>query len=183
MSQFYIGVSSGNLPPEVATSYVTDDGTAIPAASVLNVNGLDSTENNANGILTRANPNLSDNLEIILTNRITVTATTSDGAGQTQAVTVLTPSNASGIAFKAYFIGYDSSNDEAAGGSQEGIARKSAGTAVIIGINDSSDQSDAGLSAVDWNIIATGGDLQAEFVGVAGRTINWTATFIYIQNP
>lgn len=183
MSQFYQGVTTGVLPPVVATSYVTDDGTAIPATSVLNVNGLDTIEDNANGILTRANPDLSNNLEILLTNRISVTATTSDGGSQTQTVTLITPANASSISFKCAFIGYDAANDEAAGGSQEGIARKSAGVAVIVGINDSSDQSDAGLAAVDWNVISSGANLSAEFVGIAGRTITWTATFIYSQTP
>lgn len=39
MSQFYVGVTDGGLPPDVATSYVTDDGTATPSAHILNING------------------------------------------------------------------------------------------------------------------------------------------------
>ena len=183
MSQFYQGVTAGVLPPVVATSYITDDGTAIAAANILNVNGLDSIENNANGILTRANPNPSDNLEIIITNRISVTATTSDGAGQTQTVTLMTPADATSVNFECNFIGYDAINDEAAGGDQQGLARKLAGVVTIVGTNDSFDQSDAGLNIVDWNVVANAGTLEAEFVGVAGRTIVWTATFTYNQTP
>jgi len=183
MSQFFLGISSGNLPPQIPTSFVLDDGTSIPAANIENINGVDSIENNANGILTRASPNLSNNAQIVLTNRILVTATTSDGGGQTQNVTLMTPTDATAMTFKCGFIGHDAVNDEAAGGSQEGIARKSAGVATVVGVNDSSDQSDAGLITVDWNVIASGANLVAQFVGVAGRTITWTACFTYNQTP
>jgi len=183
MSQVIKNLASGPVPPAVPTSFVTDDGTAIPAANILLVNGYDSVENNDNGIMTRANPDLSNNLEVILTNRISVSSTTSDGGGQTQSVTLMTPTNATGLNFECTFVGYDAINDEVAGGDQEGISRKSGGVVTIVGLNDSFDQSDAGLNAVDWNVIASGGDIQAQFVGVAGRTIVWRATFTYDQTP
>jgi len=183
VSQIIKSLLSGPVPPDVPTSFITDDGTAIPLVNILNVDGLDSIENNNDGIVTRANPDLGNNLEIILTNRISVTAITSDGAGQTQTVTLMTPTNATAIEFNSSFIGYDSANDEAAGGAQEGIARKSAGAVTVIGTNDSFDESDAGLLTVDWDIIASGGDLIARFIGVAGRTIVWRCTFTYIQTP
>lgn len=40
MSQYSIAINTGDLPPQVATSYVTDNGTAIPSLNVLNVKGL-----------------------------------------------------------------------------------------------------------------------------------------------
>jgi len=185
LSQIYKPLtSSGPIPPIIPTQFTADDATvAIPAANNLNVLSRDTTENNNNGIQTTADPNASDNLYIELTNRISVTATTSDGGGQTQAVTVFTPNNGTALNFECNFIGYDAINNEAAGGDQQGLARKSGGVVTIIGTNDSFDQSDAGLNAVDWNVIASGADLQAQFVGIAGRTITWKATFTYDQAP
>lgn len=177
-----INTSSGPPPPIVATSYVTDDGTAIPAANILNVNGVDSIENNANGIFTRANPNLSNNLEVILSNRIRVTATTVGAT--TQTVTLMTPTAATAVEFQVSVIGYDSANNEACGGGMEGIARRSGGgTTAIVGTNDTLDEADAGLIAVDWDVVTDGTLLQMQFVGVAGRTIAWSAVFIYDQTP
>ena len=45
MSQFYVGVASNALPPDVATSYVTDQGTATPIGNVLNIITGNSTQN------------------------------------------------------------------------------------------------------------------------------------------
>lgn len=39
MSQFFQNSQSSPPPPTVATSYVTDNGTAVPAANILQVNG------------------------------------------------------------------------------------------------------------------------------------------------
>ena len=186
MSQIYKSSASGPPPPAVPTDFVTQNGTAVPALNILLVNGFDSVENNANGIITKGGvvgTGTSNELDIVLTNRIRVTATTSDGAGQTQTVTLMTPTNATVINFECVFVGYDAINDEGCGGDQNGLSRKSAGTVTIIGINDDLDQSDPGLVSVDWNVIATGGDLEAQFVGVAGRTIVWSATFTYDQTP
>lgn len=59
MSQYYRRVEGGS--PTVPTSFVTDDGTAIPVANILNVNG-------DTGVTVSANPNGSNNVLISITN-------------------------------------------------------------------------------------------------------------------
>lgn len=181
MSNAFLLTSANNLPPVVATSYVTDDGTAIPAANVLNVNGLDSIENDTDGIITRADPNLSNNLQVILSNRISVTATTVGATNQL--VTLMTPTSATAVTFRTLITAYDAVNDEATGGELLGLARALAGTATVVGTNDAFDEADVALGTADWDVVATGANLQVSFTGVAGRTLIWHALFDYTQSP
>lgn len=182
MSQIYKDITSGPLPPAVATSYVTDvNSPAIPAANVLNVLGNDITTNNVNGIRTDGSSG-SNTLTVQLTNRTRVAATTSDGAGQTQTITVFTPIASSAITFVVSITGYDAANNEVAGGELVGIARISAGGAVVVvGTNDTFGESDPALAATDWDVVTNGTVIQMQFTGIAGRTISWGAVFIYNQ--
>lgn len=78
MSQIYIPVSDSVIPVDVPTSFVTDNGTAVPAVHILNVNGGFTDSNNTNGIATVANPVPTvgtNNLIIQLTNRFSSSAT------------------------------------------------------------------------------------------------------------
>lgn len=64
MSQYNVKPTATNVPPDVATSYVTNSGTAIPASNVLNVLGLVNSQTSGSGntinirsdILTYTNP-------------------------------------------------------------------------------------------------------------------------------
>lgn len=186
MSQIYKSLTSGPVPPAVPTSFVTQDGTAVPAANVLIVNAFDSIQNNDNGIITKGGvvgTGTSNEVDVVLTNRIKVTTTTSDGAGQSQTVTIMTPQVSSGITFVVSITGYDSANNAIAGGELIGIAKRSAGgTTTVVGTNDTFEDSDASLVTADWDIITNGTLIQIQFVGVAGLSISWSAVFLYDQS-
>jgi hypothetical protein len=62
MSQITKTLTSGSpIPSIIPTSFVTDSGTSIPSANIINVNG-------GNGVTVSANPNLSNNIIITLDN-------------------------------------------------------------------------------------------------------------------
>lgn len=183
MSQVFKDSRSSPVPPAVATSYTTDvNSPAIPALNILQVLGDDTATNDTDGIRTDGSSG-SNVLTVQLTNRSNITATTSDGGGQTQTVVLMTPTDATSITFRCLVTAYDSANDNAIGGEQVGLVRKSGGIVVVIGINDTFDESDVALNAADWNVITASPDLSMQFVGVAGRTIVWRALFEYTQAP
>lgn len=183
MSQFTIGFNSGMLPPAVPTSFVTDvHSPAISVANVLNVVGGITTTNNTKGIQTDGSS--GGNTETIqLTNRANVTATTSDGAGQTQNVILMTPTNNTSISFRILITAYDAVDNTAIGGEQIGLARTTANVVTIVGTNDTFDESDVSLNTSDWNVIGSGANLVMQFIGVAGKTIVWRSLFEYTQAP
>lgn len=177
MSQIYKGVASS---PSVPIQFTADDATiAVPAANNLNVFSRDTIANNTNGIETTASPNGSDNLYIQLTNRISVSTTTSDATPTS--VAIMTPTNGTSMTFTLTLTAYDSANNVALGGEQIGLVRKAAGVVTVIGTNDTFDEYDVALAANDWEIAASAGNLVLTVTGIAGHTLDWQATFVYIQ--
>jgi len=63
MSQFYVGVSAGSLPPVVPVQFTTDNGVAIPAGGNLNILGSPGVETSA--------PGSASTVTISLTNVVT----------------------------------------------------------------------------------------------------------------
>ncbi len=183
MSQIFKPLTSaGPIPPIIPTSFVTQDGTAVPAANILIIDGFDSSENNDNGIITKGGvvgTGTANEVDVVITNRGVATGTTNGAV--TTSVTLFTPTNATAFTYKAYITGRETTTGDCAGGSIEGLARKNAGAVTVVGDSDTLDEEDVSLIGVDWNIVASGADLVIQFIGIAATTINWKCTFTYQQ--
>lgn len=181
MSQIYKGTSGGGpVPPNVATTYVTDvNSPAVPAANILNVPGGSTITNNSDGVQTDGSSG-SDTLTVQLTNRSLLSLSTAGAATSTQNIFV--PTVSTGLTFVVSITAFDSSNNVMAGGELIGIARVTAGGVVsVIGTNDTFDESDAVLINADWDIVTDGTNLQISVTGVAGYNLNWSVLFTYDQ--
>ncbi len=179
MSQFYQGVTAGALPPAVPTSFVTDDGTAIPLANVLNVNGLTSTDNNTNGIKTAANPDLSKFLEIQLTNRIIGSATTSDGLGQSQILFTFPLAAAGTYLFYTRIVGFNTTANLSAAYASYRAFRTDGVTPVLISANTTFESEEGAMSGVLVANGFTGNSATLTVTGIAANTISWTSLTEY----
>lgn len=177
--------SGGPIPPIIPTQFNTQNGNAVPAANILLVNGFDSIENNNNGIITKGGvvgTGLSNEVDVVITNRIVVTTTTANATPITS--NILTPTVSTGITFTVAVTGYNSTGNAITGGEIVGVATcSSLGVVLVVGTNDTFDEASASLVSADWKVITDGTQLQMEFTGVAATNISWTALFQYIQAP
>jgi len=171
MSQFFVATTSGNLPPAVATSYVTNDGTAIPALSVLNVLG-------GSGIETYVDPNLSNNLFIKVQNSTTDTGQTINN--QTVTLSTIDCSVAGTYFFTTQVSAYDVAGVESAGGSLYTSVRSTAGVVTVIDDTDAIAHRTSGLPNIDYQITVIGTNAVFQVTGQIGFTIDWGAITIYV---
>lgn len=186
MSQIYKPLTSGGpIPPNIPTQFNTQNGNAVPSANILIVNGFDSIENNNNGIITKGGvvgTGTSNEVDVVLTNRIVITASTANATPTTS--NIFTPSPSTGLTFTVAVTGYDSTGNAITGGEIVGVATcSSLGVVLVVGTNDTFDEASPSLITADWKVITDGTQLQMEFTGVAATNISWTALFQYIQAP
>jgi hypothetical protein len=178
LSQIYKSLVSGPVPPTVATSYVTDDGVAVPIANILDVFGGTLTLTNDNGIQTNAGP-AGNQLNVNLTNRTQNRIVTTDATNQTLDSFSLSASDAS-YCFDIEIACYNVTDDLAASYSIFGGVRSTSSVAFLIGVPDKIVNEEAGMLTCDANLVVSGNNAIIQVNGIAGKTINWNCVITYV---
>lgn len=181
MSNAFLRTTAGNLPPVVATSYTTDNGTAVPLANILIIHGTDSTENNDNGIIAKGGvvgTGTANEVDIVLTNRATGTLTTADGSTQT-ALTFSLGATPGVYYFRGSIVAFDST--DIAGGAYDFTA--GARTTGVAGTELGAEYKDifeeVAMTNADFNVVVSGNNLVIQVIGIAAKTINWNVELTY----
>lgn len=180
MSQFFVGVSAGSLPPSVPTSFTTDVGTVIPAANNVNLTGTDTNANNDNGIRVIANPTGSANMEVQLTNRITGIVTTDDISGQTATLVSLSLGGDPGVYFvEGSIVAYDVTDAAGAAYSFSGAATTDGENGTEISVESKDIFEQAAMETADFSLGVSGNTASITVTGVVGKEVHWSALFVY----
>lgn len=178
MSQIYKDLTSGPVPPAVPTQFTADDATiAIPAANNLNVFSRDTTDNNVNGIQTTADPNLSDNLFVELTNRLQGTVSTSGAASGT--IITFTPTVIGSYSIEYRISVYNETSLLGAGYSLFGAIRFDGVNSIICDIFDEIINEEGTMTNLDIAVSVAGANVLLVGTGYVGQEINWAAVGLY----
>jgi|SRR6185369_6447248 len=180
MSQIYKSGLSGPVPPSVPTSFQTQDGTAVPAANILIIDGIDSTENNSNGIITKggvAGTGTANEVDIVITNRLQGTVTT---VGLTTSpIITFTPNVIGTYAIEVRIAAYNTTSTLGAGYSLFGTVRFDGVNSNLCGTPDKIVNEEGAMSSANSTLTVSGANILINGVGYAAQTINWSAVGLY----
>ncbi len=182
MSQIIKTLTSGGpIPPIIPTSFVTQDGTAVPAANILIVNGFDSAENNINGIITKggvAGTGTANEVDVIITNRVQGQVTTSD-ATPTNIITFPAGATPGNYIIDGTVNAYDITDTAGAAYFFTAGIRTTGAATVLIGSQFSTEFEEAAMVPSDIDVVVSGNNIIVQVVGIVGKTIDWDAIFTY----
>lgn len=187
MSQFYTGVTAGSLPPTVPTSFTTNNGTATPLANNIIIHGISSSSNNANGIISNGGvvgTGIQNEVDIALTNRITGSTMTSDGAGQTQTFSNFNLGSTPGTyIFTIDVVAYNIT-DAISASYKVFLSRRTNGAAAFgVGSDWFVDFDEGNMLNVTVTAQTVGNTFQISVTGLAGKVIDWlsVATYTFVS--
>lgn len=178
MSQIYKSATGGS--PSIPTSFQTQNGTAVPLANILIVNGTESNENNANGIISKGGvvgTGTQNEVDIVLTNRIT--GSTSTVGAVNGIVWTFTPTVIGTYAFESRVAAYNTTSLLGAGYSVFGSFRFDGVNSNSCGTPDVIDNEEGAMSACDITMITSGANIILQPTGYLAQTINWSAVSLY----
>lgn len=174
--------SAGPIPPIIATSYQTQNGTAVPSANILIVNGNTSTENNSNGIITKGGvvgTGTSNEVDVVLTNRIVGSVTTTDATPTTIASFSLGATPAV-FTFDVQIACFNLTDINGDGYFISGTARTDGATATLCGTPDKIVNEEV-VDTADANMVVSGNSVIIQATGIAGKTHHWKTITTYVE--
>lgn len=176
MSQIYARATSAE--PAIPTSFITDDGTAIPVANELEIKARDTSENNDNGIQTVADPNNGKTVYVELTNRQTTLTTTTDASETNLSVFAL------GATPGVYFFWgnvqcFNTTDSLGSGYGFEAAIRTDGAAATEISIEVTNNFEEVGMEDVYIEVTKNVNSFVLNGFGLAGKTIKWNTVFEY----
>lgn len=176
MSQFYVNsVSASNLPSNVPTSFVTDSGTAVPAANILNVFTNQSSINLDNGIESTGSGNTTT---VLLTNRMSGAVTTSNNT-PTAIITFPMSATPGTYILDGNIAAYNSTDVAGAAYFFVSGVRSTGAAGVLIGFNFENEFEELAMNAADISVSISGNSIVISVTGIAGKTVDWNGLFTY----
>lgn len=168
------GILNVSGTPSVPTSFVTDSGTAVPAANVLNVvtpgSGTEGIETTGSG----------NTITITLTNT-GIASTTTVGASSSTFTSFPIPVPASSVvSVRANIACYDPTNNLAAALELLGGMKNVGGVLTVISSVDVTKNTDAALNNVTANLTSSGANCLVQVTGVAAHNLDWKAIIEYV---
>lgn len=167
----------GGVPSNVATSYVTDNGIAVPALNILNVLANDTSNDDDDGITAIGSGNT---VTIQLTNRVQGGATTTDSTPTT--IITFPATSAGTYIFEVKASAFNVTDTLGSGYSLFGTARSNGTDTFLVGTPDKIVNEEVGMSSCDFSMTVGGlGNTNIIFqvTGLVGKNINWCSVGLY----
>lgn len=172
--------SSGPIPPNIPTNFVTQDGTAVPSANILIVNADDSRENNNNGIISKGGvvgTGTSNEVDIIITNRLQGSATTiSTGTAD---IITFTPTTIGVYSIEFRVAAFNTTSTLGAGYSIFGAIRYDGVNSTVCDPFDAIDNEEGTMTNTGLDVISSGANIILRATGYLSQTINWSTVGLY----